>query len=52
VRWIALAPGTKRGGQPLLKHIFEHMVSGIVEAEPDVFIVLSVPKTYTTRRYS
>ena len=40
-------PGTQRGGQPVLVHTFENMVSGIVEAEPDVFIV-TLSDAYTT----
>jgi hypothetical protein len=38
-------PGTERG--PVLVHTFEHPVTGIVEVEPDVFII-SLTEGYTS----
>src|ERR1035438_8495938 len=37
--WLVPGPEPSAAVSPVLVHTFENMVSGIVEAEPDVFIV-------------
>jgi hypothetical protein len=45
--WCVLGPQPRADVSPLLVHTFEHGVTGIVEAEPDVFII-SLTEGYTT----
>jgi hypothetical protein len=45
--WLVPGPEPSAVVSPVLVHTFENMVSGIVEAEPDVFIV-TLSDAYTT----
>lgn len=45
--WCVPGPEPRASVSPVLGHTFEHLVTGIVEAEPDVFIV-SLSDAYTT----
>lgn len=45
--WYVPGPAPRTLTDPVLVHTFAHMVTGIVEAEPDVF-VLSLTDAYTT----
>ena len=44
--WLVPAPALEFG-QPVLVHSFDHLTTGIVEAEPDIFVV-SLSELYTT----
>jgi hypothetical protein len=45
--WCVPGPRPRAAVSPVLVHTFEHLVSGIVEVEPDVFIV-NLSDAYTT----
>ena len=45
--WCVPGPEPRAHVDPVLVHSFEHPISGIVEVEPDVFIV-SLTEGYTT----
>src|SRR5271163_3902532 len=45
--WYVPVPAPRAMAEPVLVHTFDHPVTGIVEAEPDVFI-LSLTEGYTT----
>lgn len=45
--WYVPAHRTEQPVEPVLVHTFDHLVTGIAEAEPDVFIV-SLTEGYTT----
>jgi hypothetical protein len=47
--WCVPGPEPRADVRPVLVHTFEHMISGIVEVEPDVFIV-SVTDAYESQR--
>ena len=44
--WLVPAPARELG-EPVLLHRFDHLTTGIVEVEPDVFVV-SLSELYTT----
>ncbi|MGD0698345.1 MAG: hypothetical protein ABSA02_00505 [Trebonia sp.] len=48
-RELWIVPGTRSGSMssPVLVHRFDHPITGIVEAEPDVFVI-SLTEGYTT----
>ena len=45
--WLVPGPEPRREVPPVLMHTFEHLVMGIVEIEPDVFVI-SLTDGYTT----
>jgi hypothetical protein len=45
--WCVLGPEPQAPVSPVLVHTFEHLVSGIVEVEPEVFII-SLSDAYTS----
>lgn len=45
--WSVPGPEPRVGVNPVLVHTFEHPISGIVEVDPDVFII-SLTEGYTT----
>lgn len=45
--WLVPGPAPRTLVEPVLVHAFDHPVTGIVEVEPDVF-VLSLAEAYTT----